>query len=51
MKKQLKRLLSCLVLCAMLTGGLTAPAAAAGFTDVPAGHRSEEHTSELQSQR
>ena len=38
MKKQLKRLLSCLVLCAMLTGGLTAPAAAAGFTDVPAGH-------------
>ena len=38
MKKQLKRLLSCLVLCAMLAGGLTVPAAAAGFTDVPASH-------------
>ena len=38
MKKQLKRLLSCLALCAMLAGGLTVPAAAAGFTDVPAGH-------------
>ena len=38
MKKQLKRLLSCLVLCAMLAGGLAAPAAAAGFADVPASH-------------
>ncbi len=37
-KKQLKRLLSCLVLCAMLAGSLTVPAAAANFTDVPAGH-------------
>ena len=30
MKKQLKRLLCCLTLCAVLTGGLTVPAAAAG---------------------
>ena len=37
-KKQLQRLLSCLVLCAMLAGGLTVPAAAAGFTDGPANH-------------
>lgn len=37
-KKQLQRLLSCLALCAILAGGLTVPAAAAGFTDVPAGH-------------
>ena len=38
MKKQLKRLLCCLTLCAVLTGGLTVPAAAAGFADVPANH-------------
>lgn len=39
MKKQQKRLLSCLVLCAILAGGLTMPAAAAAdFTDVPAAH-------------
>ena len=37
-KKQLNRLLSCLVLCAMLASGLTVPAAAAGFADVPADH-------------
>ena len=37
-KKQLKRLLSCLALCAVLAGGLTVPAEAAGFTDVPANH-------------
>ena len=37
-KKQLQRLLSCLALCAILAGGLTVPAAAAGFTDVPANH-------------
>ena len=37
-KKQLKRLLSCLALCAVLAGGLTVPAGAAGFTDVPANH-------------
>ena len=30
MKKQLKRLLCCLTLCAVLAGGLTVPAAAAG---------------------
>ena len=41
-KKQLQRLLSCLALCAILAGGLTAPAAAAGFTDVPAGHPAAE---------
>lgn len=38
MKKQVKRLLSCLVLCAMLAGGLTVPAAAVDFADVPSGH-------------
>ena len=38
MKKQLKRLLSCLVLCAVLTGSLTVSAGAAGFSDVPANH-------------
>ena len=37
-KKQLQRLLSCLALCAVLAGGLTVPAGAAGFTDVPANH-------------
>ena len=37
-KKQLRRLLSCLALCAVLAGGLTVPAGAAGFTDVPANH-------------
>ena len=41
-KKQLQRLLSCLALCAILAGGLTVPAAAAGFTDVPAGHPAAE---------
>ena len=38
MKSQLKQLLSCLVLCAVLAGGLTVPAGAASFSDVPAGH-------------
>lgn len=38
MKKQLKRLLCCLTLCALLAGGLTVPAAAAGFSDVPVNH-------------
>ena len=33
MKKQLKRLLCCLTLCALLAGGLTVPAAAAGFSE------------------
>ena len=37
-KKQLRRLLRCLALCAVLAGGLTVPAEAAGFTDVPANH-------------
>ena len=37
-KKQLQRLLSCLALCAVLAGGLTVPAGAVGFTDVPANH-------------
>ena len=37
MKKQLKRLLCCLTLCAVLAGGLAVPAAA-GFADVPANH-------------
>ena len=39
MKKQVKRLLACLTLCALLLGGLSVPAAAAGsFADVPANH-------------
>lgn len=38
MRQRLQRALSCLVLCAVLAGGLTAPASAAGFTDVPASH-------------
>lgn len=37
-KKQLRRLLSCLALCAVLAGSLTVSAGAAGFTDVPANH-------------
>ena len=41
-KKQLQRLLSCLALCAILVGSLTVPAAAAGFTDVPADHPAAE---------
>ena len=41
-KKQLQRLLSCLALCAILAGGLTVPAAAAGFTDVPGNHPAAE---------
>ena len=38
MKRNLKRLVSCLVLCALLTTGLTVPASAARFSDVPAGY-------------
>lgn len=38
MKKQLQRILTCLTLCAVLAGGLAAPASAAGFQDVPSGH-------------
>jgi hypothetical protein len=41
MKKQWKRLAACAVLCAVLTGGLTVPAAA-GFADVPANHWASE---------
>ena len=38
MRKTLQRMLGILVLCAMLAGSLTIPAAAAGFQDVPANH-------------
>ena len=38
MRKYLQRVLTCLVLCAMLAGSLAAPASAAGFQDVPANH-------------
>lgn len=38
MKRQLRRALACLALCALLTGGLAVPASAAGFQDVPSGH-------------
>lgn len=38
MKKQLRRILACLALCAVLAGGLAAPASAAGFQDVPSSH-------------
>ena len=35
---RLRRVLALLTLCAILTGGLTVSASAAGFADVPAGH-------------
>lgn len=38
MRKNLQRILTTLVLCAMLAGSLTAPVSAAAFQDVPAGH-------------
>lgn len=38
MKRQLRRTLACLMLCVVLLSGLAAPAAAAGFQDVPKGH-------------
>ena len=39
MKQRLKRAVSCLMLCALLAGCLTVPAAAAGgFADVPSNH-------------
>ncbi len=38
MKRRLKAILSCLLLCALLAGSLSVPAAAAGFADVPANH-------------
>ncbi len=38
MKQRLKRVVSCMALCALLAGCLTVPAAAAGFTDVPSSH-------------
>ena len=36
MKKRLQQILACLVLCAVLAGGLTLSASAAQFSDVPA---------------
>lgn len=38
MKRHLRQALACLALCAMLAGGLAAPASAAAFWDVPKGH-------------
>lgn len=38
MKKRMHRVLSCLLLCAALTGLMTTPASAARFSDVPAKH-------------
>lgn len=38
MKRNLQRALSCLLLCTLLMTGLTVPASAARFRDVPAGH-------------
>lgn len=38
MKKRLQQVLGCLLLCAVLTGGLCVPASAASFQDVPANH-------------
>lgn len=38
MRQRLQRVLSCLMLCAVLAGGLTVSASAAGFSDVPASH-------------
>ena len=38
MRKNLRRMLASLALCAVMLGTLTVPAAAAGFQDVPANH-------------
>ena len=46
----LRRLTACLCLCALLCGGLTAPAKAAGFTDVTSGHWAAEAISQCVSQ-
>ena len=42
----LRRLTACLCLCALLCGGLTVPAKAAGFTDVASGHWAAEAISQ-----
>lgn len=41
-RQRLKRVLSCLMLCALLLGSVAAPAAAAQFSDVPASHPAAE---------
>lgn len=46
----LRRLTACLCLCALLCGGLTAPAKAAGFTDVTSGHWAAEAISQCVTQ-
>ena len=46
----LRRLTACLCLCALLCGGLTVPAKAAGFTDVTSGHWAAEAISQCVSQ-
>ena len=38
MRKSIRKLAACLCLWALLGSGLTVPARAAGFTDVPSGH-------------
>ena len=38
MKKRLQRVFVCGLLCALLAASVPAPASAAGFDDVPAGH-------------
>ena len=46
----LRRLTACLCLCALLCGGLTVPAKAAGFTDVTSGHWAAEAISQCVTQ-
>ena len=46
----LRRAAACLCLCALLCGGLTAPAKAAGFTDVTSGHWAAEAISQCVTQ-
>ena len=46
----LRRAAACLCLCALLCGGLTAPAKAAGFTDVTSSHWAAEAISQCVSQ-
>ena len=51
MKQQFRRkLTACLCLCALLCGGLTLPARAAGFTDVSSGHWAAEAISQCVTQ-
>ena len=49
MRKSIRKLAACLCLWALLGSGLTVPARAAGFTDVPSGHWAAEAVSQCVS--